>query len=750
MKVFSRGINGYFFKIILSFILVILMPVSILGLVWYRMAEQQERDYRIDHEVERMYSALNEIERRISAVESDIAVFIYGNEFRGYSQRSSSWETGNALHHGVSALIQKNSILSSIYIYDTEQNKIYNSASRTYPVNEFYDTEWIPLVEDQIHMQRLPWRVSINQEIRERNTGTTLNNIYGEKKYLSIVSQKLFGMYVLANIDVRLLGEYVQSIYTMEGEQEAAIVTSDGYFLYSNQYGRVNQTISMDSFGAEERRGIRCWQDSEKIYFSGRINSAGLYYIESYPKAEFYQASGGYGIYILGICTALAVVLILLANLLSRRLYQPIGRLYTRIEKSHMVAHHNMKNELDVLLQVFNEMNLHYQSSVQEEKSYKEFMRMAKLRMLLCGIFSQDGFFHENKEIFQPDKNKSYQLLVCDITGNDQPGEDGYEQFSFRLKSVINSYLQFVSKGVFTEMQDTVFTALYTVDSEEEEHYIRNFLVQAVNQLTGQDNYFVVSQTFKKNEPVRSFYENSCEMIRDAVFFDRPKCDIIRLETVDESLLDYQNLINYEAGFIRSIIALDLPAVERLTDHLLVELRQSQCREYAANVCLRIMVTLDKEFGLSKSGGADPIKAIQEEKTLNRIIDAMRDVLFSFMGRLREEDVSGNNYCLEAKKYIEANYMRDMNVTEIADHLGISYAYLSKIFRNQPEGGGKLTDYLNIYRIDKSKEYLCRTNLTLGEIAEKVGYNNAQSFQRFFKKYENMTPGEFRKLKSRF
>ena len=40
------------------------------------------------------------------------------------------------------------------------------------------------------------------------------------------------------------------------------------------------------------------------------------------------------------------------------------------------------------------------------------------------------------------------------------------------------------------------------------------------------------------------------------------------------------------------------------------------------------------------------------------------------------------------------------------------------------------------------------TFLTLTEISEKVGYNNVQSYQRFFKKYVTMTPGEYRKLQA--
>lgn len=88
--------------------------------------------------------------------------------------------------------------------------------------------------------------------------------------------------------------------------------------------------------------------------------------------------------------------------------------------------------------------------------------------------------------------------------------------------------------------------------------------------------------------------------------------------------------------------------------------------------------------------------------------------------------------------------MRDLNITDVADHLSISYSYLSKIFRIRTDY--TLSDYLNNYRIEKSKIYLKESRLTLNEIAEKVGYNNVQSYQRFFKKHVSITPGKYRKL----
>lgn len=56
------------------------------------------------------------------------------------------------------------------------------------------------------------------------------------------------------------------------------------------------------------------------------------------------------------------------------------------------------------------------------------------------------------------------------------------------------------------------------------------------------------------------------------------------------------------------------------------------------------------------------------------------------------------------------------------------------------------TDYLSSVRIDAAKELLKSTNLTVTEIAGKVGYEDLNYFIRTFKKTVGMSPGQYRQL----
>jgi len=107
----------------------------------------------------------------------------------------------------------------------------------------------------------------------------------------------------------------------------------------------------------------------------------------------------------------------------------------------------------------------------------------------------------------------------------------------------------------------------------------------------------------------------------------------------------------------------------------------------------------------------------------------------------RERDRSKSHF-ERALEYIQKNYRKEVDISSVAKYAGVSYSHLRKIFRD--EASENIVNYINGLRINESKRLLLVTNLTIKEISEELGYNSDQSYVRFFKKYEGITPGEFR------
>lgn len=104
---------------------------------------------------------------------------------------------------------------------------------------------------------------------------------------------------------------------------------------------------------------------------------------------------------------------------------------------------------------------------------------------------------------------------------------------------------------------------------------------------------------------------------------------------------------------------------------------------------------------------------------------------------------AGINYVPQVLNYIQQNY-QTVTVEELAKHFSVSTSWLSRVFRKNARM--TLVDTIRQVRVQKACELLRSTKLPVQEIAELVGYQDVTYFIRMFKKREQVTPLQYRKL----
>ena len=96
-----------------------------------------------------------------------------------------------------------------------------------------------------------------------------------------------------------------------------------------------------------------------------------------------------------------------------------------------------------------------------------------------------------------------------------------------------------------------------------------------------------------------------------------------------------------------------------------------------------------------------------------------------------------------AIRYMEENFREpELSVSRIAEAVGITSNYLSRIFREAT--GQTCISYLTTLRMEEAKKLLTRSQEKTYLIAERTGYQNPNYFSAIFKKYTGYTPKEFR------
>jgi AraC-like DNA-binding protein len=105
-----------------------------------------------------------------------------------------------------------------------------------------------------------------------------------------------------------------------------------------------------------------------------------------------------------------------------------------------------------------------------------------------------------------------------------------------------------------------------------------------------------------------------------------------------------------------------------------------------------------------------------------------------------------SNYPKKIKKicqYIDAHYAEPLSLEQIAEQNFISKYYLSREFKKYT--GQTPIDYLRSVRMSQAKILLTSTDLSITDVAQRVGFEYTNYFQSVFKKYEGITPLHYRK-----
>lgn len=102
----------------------------------------------------------------------------------------------------------------------------------------------------------------------------------------------------------------------------------------------------------------------------------------------------------------------------------------------------------------------------------------------------------------------------------------------------------------------------------------------------------------------------------------------------------------------------------------------------------------------------------------------------------------GSSGLYRIKCYVDRNFHENLNLKQIAGQFYMNSAYLGQVFKKNY--GMYFNDYLLQLRITEAKKLLRQTDLRIYEVAEQVGFKNADYFVTQFEKLEQRTPTEYR------
>lgn len=136
--------------------------------------------------------------------------------------------------------------------------------------------------------------------------------------------------------------------------------------------------------------------------------------------------------------------------------------------------------------------------------------------------------------------------------------------------------------------------------------------------------------------------------------------------------------------------------------------------------------------------------SIMQADSVQQLTDAAERV-YDALAQFSRESADEAEAVAIARAYITQNLTdQNLNVSAICEAAGVSVQRLTRMF--QAEFDMAIAEYVNASRIKLAKDLLADHSLTAAQIAQRVGYANADTFTRNFRKLEGITPTEYRRL----
>ncbi len=113
---------------------------------------------------------------------------------------------------------------------------------------------------------------------------------------------------------------------------------------------------------------------------------------------------------------------------------------------------------------------------------------------------------------------------------------------------------------------------------------------------------------------------------------------------------------------------------------------------------------------------------------------------------LIEQDTKRQQLLVAITEYVEKNHTKKITLTDISEHLGYDYHYISRCFSKI--FNMSFTEFLNLYRLETALNLLIETNKNITEIALESGFQSVRSFNYYFKLHYRINPSQYKKQRN--
>jgi AraC-like DNA-binding protein len=660
-------------------------------------------------------------------------------------------------------LANSNASLHSVYLYIEGADYIMTSNRGTQDIEQFADTGWMAYYERLKKTQTgSNWMSTRTVRYTRDSTGElgasnkVITFFYNFTPYTTTVKGVL-----VFNIYEPSMRDIINNDSTLK-DGHIRIVNTSGYIISDIEEGKVGTNINSQPYFQKIKENtsnegyLITTDQNERLlisYYKSDFNN--WIYLGIFRANALMEKINTLRSYTIFICLVLILVGVLISYFASKKIYNPLKNLLQDIQQKRGIDIRSNDSDMAILSKAYDNL-LRDRDRLSSIIEHKDSNKNIYLTSLLKG--ENGGYF--DKELTGIDF--SFSSYICAVIQIDR-----YKEFEKAYTKEQQDYMRMFILKISEELLNADLKCAGMVYEKRKIALIvnyKNYNEVGVKKVLEGVFVQIQNETGKIMDYTVSVGVGNCQESAEGIgeSFDRA------LEALRHKLINGYGSINFWDDASDENFAYYYPFVhekyifnilnagikDKLADvitELVQEIKDNRDLHYDNVIQIfnqlignTVKYLLDAHYNVSMIFGNNYniYNALSSKETLDEVKEWLISVYTQIADYLAKSRNPSKNHFERALEYIHENYKREIDINSVAEYAGVSYSHLRKIFRD--EAGENIVNYINNLRINESKRLLCSTDQTIREISAALGYNSDQSFVRFFKKYEGITPGEFR------
>ncbi|MFH5182477.1 helix-turn-helix domain-containing protein [Paenibacillus sp. TAB 01] len=584
---------------------------------------------------------------------------------------------------------------------------------------------------------RLIKKLPINRTI---SSGLIIGEISRNKLEKLVFNEAKERETVILDADFKPLTQHSGSVMKSENELDQAVEkiqhTTDatrGYFTFKTN----QQTIGVN-------------------YTKSAYN--GWYYLSFASLSDITKDSRSIGWYTFYISAGTFALILLLAWIGSKQLYMPIRRVFSVAAGDEII---NKPQDTDELKFIGDQIHLLRTSQTHMKDQLRIHSKQLEAFFILR-LLQGEGRPSETRERwnqFGYDPTPGLLAVVnaeIDTLENTRYGERDRDLLLFAINNIASELIPLNRRllpVVMIDNQVTICRGAGETPQEFEKQLCAyaEQIQKTVDEILGLQISIGISRPYQDINETHQAYKESLEALKYRVRFG------------DQVILPFQNVLPdtqiavaypdwLEKELIDAVKMEERDKARELLSEFVQKAIQDNPRYYDLQMVLtRLLIDLMREWqdaGETVNALQATGKPLQEHLLELRTAEEIEvwfyhDVIEPMIVSLRHKWESRHQKISERMlEMIHNEFDSGLTLELCASRLNYHPNYIKTVFRK--ETGSNFSDYLSKYRLTIAKQWLVGTDLKISEIAEKLQYQNSQNFIRYFRKMEDMTPGQYR------